>query len=211
MTTPRAAFLAKHAARITRDPVYGCWLFADPKRKDGGLDRDGYGTIWTTDGPRRAHLVAYRELVGPVPAGKVLDHLCRRRACCRPEHLEPIKGAENDLRRSWKVRCRRTTCPNGHSLSTCITTPEGGRVCRTCAGPEAEDAAERWASVWMPNDRPFAGIDRGVAPNLLGGKVAGPPPPGALVALIEREARALAAKNDEDREDRDPGDEDVRP
>ena len=204
--TTLADLPARAAALITPDPLYGCWLWAEAKR-----DRHGYGTYWTTGGARQAHRFVYETLIGPVPAGLVLDHLCRRRACVRPDHLEPITGAENDRRRSARYRARMTKCRNGHALATCITTPEGGRVCRTCAGPEAEDAAERWASVWMPNDRPFAGIDRGVAPNLLGGKVAGPPPPGALVALIEREARALAAKNDEDREDRDPGDEDVRP
>lgn len=130
-----SAFLAKHAARVTRDSIYGCWVFFDGKRKNGGLDRDGYGTIWTSEGPRSAHTVAYRELVGEIPAGKVLDHECRRRACCRPDHLNPITGQQNDLMRSWRFRCRRTHCRNGHTLATCITTPEGGRLCRTCAGP----------------------------------------------------------------------------
>ena len=142
-------FLAKHAARIHRDPLYGCWIFRDDKRKDGGLDRDGYGTIWTKDGPRRAHLEVYRELVGPIPPGLVLDHNCRRRACCRPAHLEPIKGSENDLRRSWRYRSRKATCPRGHSLALCIVTSTGGRLCRTCQGPE-------------PVAGSFAGIDRGV-------------------------------------------------
>lgn len=131
----RAAFLSKYARNITRDPLYGCWLF-------DRVDRDGYGTIWNKDGPRRAHLVAYRELVGEIPAGKVLDHECRRRACCRPEHLAPVAGSENDLRRSWRYRVRKTTCRNGHSLATCITSPEGGRLCRRpdCQGPEDADA-----------------------------------------------------------------------
>jgi len=129
--TTRADFLAKHAAYITRDPIYGCWLWSEAK-----LDRDGYGTMWGKQGPRRAHLEAYRELVGPVPTGKVLDHVCRRRRCCRPEHLEPVAGSENDLRRSYRYRARRKTCANGHDLSTCITTMEGGRCCRTCQGPE---------------------------------------------------------------------------
>lgn len=134
--TARADFLAKHAARIERDPLYGCWLWVGP------VDDDGYGTVWQKGGPRRAHLVAWRELMGPVPEGRVLDHQCRRRACCRPEHLEPVTGSENDLRRRWAVRIRRQRCKSGHDLSTCITTPEGGRVCRTCGGPERDSAEE---------------------------------------------------------------------
>lgn len=127
----RSDFLAKHAARIERDTLYGCYLWTGP------LDRDGYGVSYSGGrGPRAAHLVAYRELVGEPPAGKVLDHLCRRRNCVRPEHLEPITGAENDRRRSWRYRARMKTCPRGHSLATSILTPESGRVCRVCSGPE---------------------------------------------------------------------------
>ncbi len=140
----RAAFLAKHAARITRDPVYGCWLWADPTRKSGGLDRDGYGLLWTSEGPRSAHSVAYEAIVGPVPRDKngaalKLDHICRTRNCIRPEHLEPVTGSVNDLRRNPRYRARQTQCRNGHSLALAIMTPSGGRICRRsdCQGPEA--------------------------------------------------------------------------
>lgn len=128
-----ADFLAKHERHIERDPLYGCWIWISR------LDRDGYGTLWGKDGPRQAHRAVYLELVGPIGDGLVLDHLCRRRACVRPAHLEPVKGSINDLRRRWAVRCRRTRCPNGHDLSTCITTIEGGRLCRVCMGPEESE------------------------------------------------------------------------
>jgi hypothetical protein len=121
-------FLAKHAGHMERDALYGCWIWVD------SLDRDGYGTIWT-GGPKQAHREFYKQLVGPVADGLVLDHLCRRRACVRPDHLEPVKGAVNDSRRRWAVRARRETCPKGHGLSTSIVTPEGGRLCRECAAP----------------------------------------------------------------------------
>lgn len=49
-------------------------------------------------GPITAHRFAYELLVGPVPDGLQLDHLCRNRACCNPEHLEPVEGVENRLR-----------------------------------------------------------------------------------------------------------------
>ena len=128
-------FLAKHAASFERDPLFGCWKWV------GRLDkRDGYGVIWSHNKATAAYVAFYRALVGPVPPGLVLDHVCRRRECVRPAHLEPVKGSENDLRRSWRYRSRRTTCRNGHSLATCITTPEGGRLCRRsdCQGAEAD-------------------------------------------------------------------------
>lgn len=106
-----------------RDPVFGCELFA------GRLDGEGYGRM----GSRKAHVVAWEAAFGPVPEGFVLDHLCRRRNCCAPHHLEAVTQSENLRRREWRVRARRVACPKGHDLQTTAqVTPEGGRVCRQC-------------------------------------------------------------------------------
>jgi hypothetical protein len=40
---------------------------------------------------------------GPVPAGHQLDHLCKKRACVNPDHLEAVPQAEN-LRRGFRTR-----------------------------------------------------------------------------------------------------------
>ena len=105
------------------DPVFGCHIHT------GRLDRDGYGY----HGSSRAHIVAWTRLHGAGPAGLVLDHLCRRRACCAPHHLEAVTQSENEMRKGWGYRARRKACPRGHELATnAILTPEGGRVCRTC-------------------------------------------------------------------------------
>ena len=41
-----------------------------------------------------SHRFAYELLVGPIPAGLVLDHLCRVRNCCNPAHL--LTGTHSD-------------------------------------------------------------------------------------------------------------------
>jgi len=51
----------------------------------------------------RAHRFAYELLVGPIPEGMDLDHVCGVRLCVWPEHLEPVTHAEN-LRRRSSVR-----------------------------------------------------------------------------------------------------------
>ena len=113
------------------DETFGCHLAT------GRRDRDGYAFHGST----RAHIVAWTRLHGVVPDGLVLDHLCRRRHCCAPHHLEPVTQSENERRKQWKHRARRTTCPKGHPLSSNgIVTPEGGRVCRQC-NRDAEAAA----------------------------------------------------------------------
>lgn len=114
---------------INYDPVFGCYLWA------AKLDRDGYGISWRGRLATRAHIAVYREQNGPdsIPEGFVLDHDCRRRNCVNPDHLEPVTQSENEFRKSWRYRAKRTHCKNGHELAEHgMQTPEGGRPCRAC-------------------------------------------------------------------------------
>jgi len=45
----------------------------------------------------------YEYFKGPVPDGLELDHLCRVRSCCNPDHLEPVTHKEN-IRRGFLRR-----------------------------------------------------------------------------------------------------------
>lgn len=125
-------------ASVQVDPTYGCWLWT------GKLDKDGYGLVWRGKRPSYAHRVVYEQEVGPVPEGKVLDHLCRRRNCVNQAHLEPVSQDENLHRRRWGKRVKQTQCAKGHSMGDCMVTPEGGRLCRTCRADAM--SANRWGS-----------------------------------------------------------------
>lgn len=106
------------------DPLYGCHL------AQGRADRDGY----VFHGKTRAHIVAWTNVNGVVPEGKVLDHACNRRNCCAPHHLEPVTQSENLKRRSWRYRMRIAKCPRGlHDMKLHgVVMPTKGRVCRQC-------------------------------------------------------------------------------
>lgn len=87
-----------------------------------------------------AHRFAYELLVGPIPNGLEIDHLCRNRTCVNPSHLEPVTRGEN-IRRSTGItnsNAAKTHCPQGHEYSPENTiigkTPLGGdyRICATC-------------------------------------------------------------------------------
>lgn len=69
-----------------------CWLWTGTK------DRDGYGLMWTPEGTRGAHRVAYTLSGREIPAGLQIDHICRVTSCVRPDHLQvvtPQQNAEN--------------------------------------------------------------------------------------------------------------------
>jgi len=84
---------------------------------------------------RLAHRAVYEALVGPIPKGLSLDHLCRNRACVNPEHLEPVSLVENVMRgvSPHAVNARKTHCAHGHAFTAENTyMVRGERVCRAC-------------------------------------------------------------------------------
>lgn len=115
-------------ASITAGPLATpCWV------STYGTDGKGYAVMHFNGRNRRVHLVAYELLVGPVPAGLQVDHLCRVRACCNPAHLEAVTGHENFLRGMsvGAIAIRLNECRFGHSLAD--AAPNGDkRRCRTC-------------------------------------------------------------------------------
>lgn len=106
MTPVIADLPAKMLARVAVAES-GCWLWT------GSCDPSGYGTLKLEGRTRRAHRLAYELLVGPIPDGLQLDHLCRVRNCANPDHLEPVTNQEN----SRRGRALITHCPKGHPYS----------------------------------------------------------------------------------------------
>ena len=52
---------------------------------------------WITKGTI-AHKFAYQAIIGPIPPGRELDHLCDNKLCVNPSHLEPVTHQENVIR-----------------------------------------------------------------------------------------------------------------
>ena len=69
-----------------------CWEWV------GCTNRNGYGRVWRNRRTVMVHRLVYEATYGDIPAGLVLDHLCRNRRCVNPAHLEPVTVRTNTLR-----------------------------------------------------------------------------------------------------------------
>lgn len=102
----------------------GCWQWT------GYVTPQGYGLSALHGKKSLAHRVSYSLLVGDVPEGLDLDHICRNRSCVNPAHLEPVTRSEN-LKRGFDAR----GCNNGHPYTeenTSYVTRSNGVVERRC-------------------------------------------------------------------------------
>ena len=98
-------------AKVAIDETTACWLWT------AALDRKGYARFGLNGKNCTAHRVAYELLVGPIPDGLTLDHLCRNRRCVNPAHLEPVTNEENLRRGEWPHNRYKATCKRGHNLT----------------------------------------------------------------------------------------------
>ncbi len=125
------------------EPNTGCILWF------GAQTASGYGEMVVGSkrgpGPRMAyaHRLAYEHACGPVPDGLELDHLCRQRCCCNPDHLEPVLHATNmqrcDKEAAGRLNRSKTHCLRGHPFDerNTFVRPSGARRCRACEAAAA--------------------------------------------------------------------------
>lgn len=69
-----------------------CWIW------QRGINGAGYGCTYETGKYCPAHKYFYEKYVQFVPEGLSLDHLCRKRSCVNPFHLEIVTTRENNRR-----------------------------------------------------------------------------------------------------------------
>ena len=128
--------------RLERQPC-GCL------RWTGHPNEQNYGRVAAGNGKNvYVHVAYYEMMVGPVPDGMVLDHICQtqdetcnegnscmHRLCVEPTHPEVVTPSENAKRaRVGRLQKNRTHCPAGHEYNDENTHIDktGRRHCRRC-------------------------------------------------------------------------------
>ena len=98
------------------------------------------------------HIFSYILLVGKIPDGLVIDHLCRNRGCVNPKHMELVTLGENSLRGLSlpAINLKKKVCVNGHEFSkenTLLMKDYRGnfRRCKECNRTRARN--------WMRKNR----------------------------------------------------------
>lgn len=150
------------AITVRRTPLD---LSAPCKPWPGRVCPEGYGKV-TVDGQERyVHRLTYQLLVGPIPRGWEVDHVCHtsaiargecgsgpceHRACYEPAHLEAVSSRENSIRGAHPLFAiaRSNTCRKGHDLTdpaNVITRKNGRRRCRPCARQQEKEWRARRA------------------------------------------------------------------
>lgn len=92
MKLPPLVIAQMAAGHIAEDRGHAtpCWIY------QGCRTPGGYGMVHKPKyGTAVAHRAYYMSLVGPIPDGLDLDHLCRVRECVNPAHMEPVTRSEN--------------------------------------------------------------------------------------------------------------------
>lgn len=106
------------------------------------ITHDGYGRYCYKYRRYMSHRFSYEIMIGPIPEGLQIDHLCRNRSCCNPEHLEAVTCKENLSRGlgcmpgvivSANKRKAKIHCKYSHEFTPENTyTYKNKRSCKIC-------------------------------------------------------------------------------
>lgn len=94
---------------------------------------NGYRKLWWNKKNVRAHRWAWELINGPIPEGKVIDHICRNRACVAIDHLRLVTQRENIMAGLRNID-NRSHCNQGHPFikENIMIRKNGKRECAEC-------------------------------------------------------------------------------
>lgn len=112
----------KLLSKIVINKENNCWEWG------GTINTGGYGIFNIKEKGYRTHRLTYSLFIGNADVNLLIDHICRNRSCCNPEHLRLVTHKENVTENSESVASinkNRINCKNGHEFND-------KRRCKTC-------------------------------------------------------------------------------
>jgi hypothetical protein len=133
---------ARAIAKVDKDkflskvniPLFGngCWIWT------GALAIGGYGRFQSYKERHLTHRISYFIFKGKLDTSLVIDHTCRNRLCCNPDHLRQVDIKTNTLENSIgpaSINKAKEFCDNGHEYNeknTLFDPKKTRRYCRLC-------------------------------------------------------------------------------
>ncbi len=124
---PTARARRRFIAKIDASDQAGCWMWTASK------DHRGYGQFVLGPTPKRAHRVAVLWSGREIPDGYEVDHLCFKKACVNPAHLDIVTHGVNMFRAAMagamnrNRRRRRAELPTRSEPRSYCTVVDGDR------------------------------------------------------------------------------------
>ncbi len=117
--------------KVDVNPASGCWEWNSYRLKTG------YGRVTFKGVSQIAHRLIYKLIVGPIPPGLDLHHVCRNKGCVNPRHVMPLIRkahlAEEDHSTKGIREREKTHCPKGHEYAgDNLYVHNGKRGCKAC-------------------------------------------------------------------------------
>lgn len=99
--------LHRYGSQLVGDWRTGCWMMPNMSANDSDLNMGGYSQFFVGGDLWLGHRLSYVWFHGGHDQGLTVDHVCGRRMCVAPAHLDAVSRSNNTKRRDTRQAAMR--------------------------------------------------------------------------------------------------------